>query len=309
MTASDATLDDGAQLALDALADVAGAAWLEARTAGWTDMARLTASVCAGQHGLEPLPAPDGRPAHGWTGRDGSDWRALPGLGERERVTLEFAQQFTVDVSAVTDAGRRDLFHHWGGGAASVAAVIFAMDFLPRASAALAALDVPVTARVVPSDPARGIWEALDGLIRTVPRLEGLDPVTSELVRLRGARQHRCRLCQSLRSRPALLAGADEALFLLVDDHECSDLPPLQKAALAMTDAMIWTPAGTGPAARKLMEVTTVSQRVELVSDVTRNALNKIAVALAADAAHVEDGIEIYDVDPDGELVYGLSLD
>ena len=47
----------------------------------------------------------------------------------------------------------------------------------------------------------------------------------------------------------------------------------------------------------------------ELVLDVTRNALNKIAVALGADAAHVEDGIEIYDVDADGELVYGLTLD
>ena len=41
----------------------------------------------------------------------------------------------------------------------------------------------------------------------------------------------------------------------------------------------------------------------------TRNALNKIAVALGADAAHVEDGIEIYDIDAAGELVYGLTLD
>ena len=43
--------------------------------------------------------------------------------------------------------------------------------------------------------------------------------------------------------------------------------------------------------------------------DVTRNALNKIAVALGADAAHVEDGVEIYDIGPDGTLVYGLTLD
>jgi len=42
---------------------------------------------------------------------------------------------------------------------------------------------------------------------------------------------------------------------------------------------------------------------------VTRNALNKVAVALGADAAHVENGIEIYDVGPDGELQYGLALD
>jgi hypothetical protein len=34
-----------------------------------------------------------------------------------------------------------------------------------------------------------------------------------------------------------------------------------------------------------------------------------VAVALGADAAHVEEGIEIYDVEPDGSLVYGLSPD
>jgi hypothetical protein len=48
---------------------------------------------------------------------------------------------------------------------------------------------------------------------------------------------------------------------------------------------------------------------VEVVLDVTRNALNKIAVALGADAAHVEDGIEVYDVEPDGTLVYGVPVD
>jgi hypothetical protein len=29
-------------------------------------------------------------------------------------------------------------------------------------------------------------------------------------------------------------------------------------------------------------------------------------VAMAADDPHVEDGIEVYDVNPDGTLVYGL---
>ena len=39
-----------------------------------------------------------------------------------------------------------------------------------------------------------------------------------------------------------------------------------------------------------------------------RNAANKIAVALQADAPHVSDGVEIYDIDERGEAVYGLSL-
>jgi hypothetical protein len=46
---------------------------------------------------------------------------------------------------------------------------------------------------------------------------------------------------------------------------------------------------------------------VELVLDVARNAANKIAVAFGADEAHVTDGVEFYDVDERGELVYGLT--
>ena len=134
--------------------------------------------------------------------------------------------------------------------------------------------------------------------------------MTSELVRLRGARQHRCRLCQSLRSRSALRAGADEEDFAAVDDHRNSGLDPLARAALAFTDAMLWTPGRIdGPLVAGLRDQATPAQQVELVLDVTRNALNKVAVALGADAAHVEEGVEIYDVEPDGSLVYGLAPD
>ena len=91
------------------------------------------------------------------------------------------------------------------------------------------------------------LWDALVSFARAVPRLDALDPVTTELIRLRGARQHRCRLCQSLRSRPALLAGADDATFAAVDHFDTSDLPPDQRAAIAFTDAMIWTPGDHRP--------------------------------------------------------------
>jgi alkylhydroperoxidase family enzyme len=174
------------------------------------------------------------------------------------------------------------------------------MDFVPRTRAALDALsgvtgegDVPAATDPVSEPSGVPIWEALVVFARAVPRLGALDPVTSEVVRLRGARQHRCRLCQSLRSRPALLAGGDEEMFLAVDDYERSDLTPVQKAALAFTDAMIWTPGRiTGPA-RRLSEFLSPEQGVELVFDVTRNALNKVAVAL----------------DANGDPLYGLTLD
>ena len=47
--------------------------------------------------------------------------------------------------------------------------------------------------------------------MRQVARLDTLDPVLTELVRLRGARQHECRLCGSRRSVAAIGAGAEEA--------------------------------------------------------------------------------------------------
>ena len=73
---------------------------------------------------------------------------------------------------------------------------------------------------------------------------------------------------------------------------------------------MVWTPGHLEPGVvADLTRTATPAQQVELVMDVTRNALNKIAVALGADAAHVENGVEIYDVGPDGELQYGLTLD
>ena len=41
-----------------------------------------------------------------------------------------------------------------------------------------------------------------------------------------------------MRSRP----GPSDAEFAAVDDYATSDLPEATKAALALVDAMIWTP-------------------------------------------------------------------
>jgi alkylhydroperoxidase family enzyme len=151
-------------------------------------------------------------------------------------------------------------------------------------------------------------WSAIDELQRAIARLDALDPVTAEVVRLRGARQHHCRLCQSLRSRSALVAGADDDTFAAVDDPEGGDLTDAQKAALALTDALIWTPAQLdGPVLAAVRAHFTPEQAVELVLDVLRNAGNKIAVALAADDPNVDEGVEVYDINADGTLTYGLA--
>jgi alkylhydroperoxidase family enzyme len=304
-----------APVAARALEQVEGTAWMAGDHAGLFDVMELADRVCAEQHALVPLVPPHrvGRPR--WADEDPGRWRSVDDFTATEQVALEFAVQFSLDVSSISGELRSGLLDRVGGDAANFVAAVFVIDFLPRTYAALDALVDPGPARAADQPEHRppaamGIWNAFDAFIRAVPALDALDPVTSELVRLRGARQHQCRLCQSLRSRPALLAGADEQSFLAIDSYPDSHLSSADKAALALTDAMIWTPGRIDPdVADAVDKHFSEAQRVELVLDVTRNAINKVAVALAADAPHVNGGIEIYDVDDAGDLVYGLSLD
>lgn len=219
-----------------------------------------------------------------------------------------FAEQFAVDVTAIDDLMRAELAEAAGDRMFAVVLAVYLGDWVPRVRQALDALFVP--ADWPPAQSAEGDrWAAIDEFQRVVARLYALDPVTAELVRLRGARQHQCRLCQSLRSRSALVAGADDATFAAVDDFAGSDLSEPQKAALALTDALIWQPAQLPDEALAAVRAhLTPAQAVELVLDVMRNAGNKIAVALAADAPNVTDGVEVYDINPDGTLTYGLSV-
>lgn len=212
------------------------------------------------------------------------------------RVTA-FAEQFAVDVSMIDDALRGGFLEAAGPAAFTVVQAIYVDDFWPRVPAVLGA-DRP---SVDPTDAE--LWPLLEEFMREVARLDALDPVTTELVRLRGARQHDCRVCKSRRSVAAIEHGADETTFDAVDRYVDSDLPEHTRAALALTDATIWTPyavpAGVLAAANEHLSQ---EQILEVVLDVTRNAANKIAVALGADAATVADGVELFTTDADGNL-------
>ena len=50
-------------------------------------------------------------------------------------------------------------------------------------------------------EPTSRVYGLMDEFVRAVARLDRLDPVTTELVRLRGARQHGCRVCMSRAQR------------------------------------------------------------------------------------------------------------
>jgi len=215
-----------------------------------------------------------------------------------------FAEQFRVDVSVIDDGMRDDLAMATGKHQFDVVQMVWISDVAPRVRSTLDALfgpsDWPEPARRY---PVASVWSALEEFMVSVAQHRALDARLTELVRLRGARQHDCRLCASRRSQDAIAAGADDAEFAAVDDHANSDLPESAKAALALVDAMIWTPTAIpDDVVARVREHLTDDQAVEVVLDVARNAANKIAVALRADAPEVTEGVQLFTTDADGTL-------
>jgi alkylhydroperoxidase family enzyme len=219
-------------------------------------------------------------------------------------AVARFADQFGADVSVIDDGMRDDLSLATGTRQHDVVQMVWIGDVVPRVRSALDAL---FGASEWPASPRRypvaSVWAAIDNFMISVARLRALDPTLTELVRLRGARQHDCRLCASRRSQEAISQGAGDAEFEAVDHYASSDLPEPTKAALALVDAMIWTPDAipdevVADARRHLSD----AEALEVVLDVARNAANKIAVALRADAPEVTDGVQLFTTDMDGTL-------
>jgi len=231
---------------------------------------------------------------------------------EAEAVLAAFAEQFSVDVSTITGEQRAQLFKVLGNSTFGAVVSMYIADFVPRVRAGLEALGVgseylgwvngPIAWDHV-SDPSDVVF---NDFLPSVARMRVLDPVTSELVRLRGATQHNCRLCKSLRESTALDAGGSETLYEDIERfEESAQLTPRAKAALRYGDGLIWTPAHL--VADDVAEVRSwfsEDEAVELTFDIMRNASNKIAVALGGDAPRVESGTERYLLDVDGQTVY-----
>ena len=228
-------------------------------------------------------------------------------VADADPAVQEFAEQFRVDVSGITDDQRARLRDALGERTFGAVVQMFIADFTPRVRAGLDALGVALPASAVGQDSSGQPADALfNGFMPAVARLRSLDPVTSEVVRLRGAAQHNCRLCKSLRETTALDAGGSESLYEDIERFEESRLlSEAQKAALRYVDALIWTPEQIAPeVAAGVRRHFTDEQALELTLDVMRNAGNKIAVALAADAPRVAEGTERYLIDADGQTQY-----
>ena len=298
------------------IASLESSAWQAMAESGRADLLDLAARVMADQHELVALARPADLGASPWQEDEARDWRRIERLDEVERSALAFAEQMSFDVASLQAEQRSALFSGLAADAVPFVQATFVADLLPRVRAALDALfggadwaggSAPDGASR-PVEGLAGLQAAFDALIRQVPQLQAVDAITTEVVRLRGARRHRCRLCQSLRSRSALVAGADDAVFDAVDHYAESDLDASCQAALAFCDALIGVPGRVAEdSAKALRNAFTPEACVEIVLDILRNATNKVAVALAADAPNVETGVEIYDVGPDGELHFGLE--
>jgi alkylhydroperoxidase family enzyme len=267
--------------------------------------ARINALVrraCAGVLSLPPLAAE--------TEVDGP-------RSEAEEVAVDFAQQFSMDVTGISDDQRQRLLATLGNAAFGVVVLTYIADFVPRVFAGLEALDlgeaVPAgSVDVAPTgsvewdhstDPADAVF---NGFLPAVARQTALDPVTAEIVRLRGAGQHHCRLCNSLREATALEAGGSEDMYGDISSFEASNrLSDAQKAALRYVDALIWSPAAISTVVSAGVRAGfSPDEAVEITFDVMRNASNKIAVAMAADAPRVEHGTERYRILADGNTQY-----
>ena len=230
-------------------------------------------------------------------------------LGDQPVAVTDFADQFAVDVSVITDEQRASLAAALGRATFPTVVQMFLADFLPRVRSGLSALGLPADWWTDEASAAADVDASdvlFNQLLPAVARMRALDPVTTEVVRLRGARAHDCRLCKSLRDGAALEAGGSETLYDGVDTYESSALlTAAHKAALRYTDALIWTPADIEAAvAADVRAHFDREQARELTLDVMRNASNKIAVALRADAPRVETGYQLYRVDADGQTVY-----
>ena len=226
-----------------------------------------------------------------------------------ESVVAEFAEQFSIDVSMVTDVQRAALADALGRGAFGAVMQIYIADFLPRVAAGLTALGLPVA--WAPTEPQ---WDSdtdasdvvFNQLLPGIACLRSLDPLITEVVRLRGAVAHNCRLCKSLRDSTALDSGGSESLYDDIKRYEDSGLfTDGHKAALRYVDALVWSPARITPEiAGGVRKYFTAEQSRELTLDVMRNASNKIAVAMQADAPRVEQGTALYFIDAEGHPVY-----
>lgn len=238
------------------------------------------------------------------------DGPAATSADPRVAPCVAFAEQFVIDVAGTTPEQRSAMLQATGADAFTFTQVLFVSDVFARARIALGRLfDTPYLMTVGEPQDAE-LWPMLERFMQQVALMKALDPLTTELVRLRGARVHDCRLCQSRLSVRALDAAGSPQVFDELDDYEHASFSQRQLVALRLTDALVSQPSAIDATmAAAVRAEFSDAEVVEIVLDVVRNAANKIAVALGGDAPVVTQGVEYFDVDASGDVVANVDLD
>lgn len=168
-------------------------------------------------------------------------------------------------------------------------------------------ITLPTDASGLPVDGSP-IDEAYNRFAAAAVRQNHLDPLTSELVRLRCGLYHQCRVCSSLRDVDALEAGFDESLTAKIPKYEESDLAENYKVALRLTDAMIIRPLDVDEQLRiDVARYYSPEQIQEILFDVVKWSFQKALISLRMDAAPRE-GLSELRFDQFGNPTLGGSV-
>jgi alkylhydroperoxidase family enzyme len=237
------------------------------------------------------------------------DYPGSPLFSAAERDVVAFTEQFVIDVGGTTEDMRAELAGRFGAdGARALVTAIYVVEFTQRlqliAARLLSDAEAPPAGSfvTVETSPA-GLLNAYQA---AVVRGSTLDPVATELVRLRCARTHHCRICQTLRLADARTAGVNEAMTAKVDFYERSDLPERAKVALRVTDAFIIRPDTlTDAVAGQARTSFGPAELASLGLDITKWSTQKIKVALGTDGADQvvtdTDGVALFGFDQAGQ--------
>ena len=239
-----------------------------------------------------------------------AEWPGADAFDDRDRAALALAEQFVLDVGGVVTGPLAESAGVLGAEVGPLVQGLYLLDVGQRVQIVLGRLfgetvtssdwAWPADDAAIPADPMVAIMEVM----AAVGRLQLLDPVTKELVRLRGARLHRCRRCQSVRSVAALDAGATDELLAAEDPGSVTTLSLSAQASVELVDAtFLGRPELDDELFGRLTRDMDSEELVELVDYLLRNACNKIAVAFGADAAIVDEGFEYQVIDAAGETV------
>ena len=238
-----------------------------------------------------------------------ASWPTSGAFSDRERAALALTEQFVIDVTGVLTGPLAAAAGVLGAEVGPFVQALYVLDVGQRIDMVLGALiEESITtdswawgaAGEIPADPMAAIME----MLAAVGRLQTVDPVTKELVRLRGARLHQCRRCQSVRSVAALNAGAEDELLSSDDPASVGGLTAGTIAALDLVDAtFVGPPSVDRGLCERLTENYDTVELVEIASYLMRNACNKIPVAFGVDDAVVDEGFEYQIIDISGITV------